>query len=135
MLFSTISTFGQQFLWTTDDSKEEIKFIPYNNVTDEVLELYDLYEYYYDFSGYTKESFFEEFKYFSEFSKIKDKTVIAFKKPSDKGSLIYVISIDKDRVDMVGFTNALGSGLQPTYHGSVESHRKRFEKWFKTLLN
>ena len=135
LLFSTAATFGQQILWSTDDSKEKIKYIPYEDVTKEVLEFHSLYTYYYDFSGYTKKAFYEKFENLGEFSKIKDKTVVALKRPSESGSFIYVIAIDKDNIDMVGFSNGGGTGAQETYNGENESNRNRFEKWFKTLLN
>ena len=46
-----------------------------------------------------------------------------------------VLCIDKDNVDMVSYSNSIGKGVQATYNGDIESHRKLFEKWFKTSLN
>ena len=138
MLFSIISTFGQQILWATIEGFEA-EYVRYENVTSEVLELYDLYDRYYDLSGNTKESFLEEYsdniEEWNWVNDIEESTVFSLRIPTDMGSVIYVLYVDKNFVNLVSFSNAYFPGGKSTYNGQMADERKRFEKWFKTLLN
>src|SRR5215469_7258656 len=58
----TFSVYGQQFLWSTVRGNDS-KYVPLNNVTREVLEFYDQYRFYLDYSGFTKDRFIEMFDY------------------------------------------------------------------------
>lgn len=60
--FLTISAYGQQFLWSTVQ-ENDTKYVPLNDVTREVLNFYDQYRFYYDFSGFTKDRFIENLDY------------------------------------------------------------------------
>jgi len=140
-------TFGQQALWTTLEN-DELKCIPYNSVIEEVLEFYDLYEYYFDYTGYKSEKIMEIFFDYSNFEEeeynldnlnlengIDENVAFACKIPKEGGSAIIVLCIDKNNFDMVVFSNVYDYGANNTYYGERENDRKRFQKWFKTLLD
>jgi hypothetical protein len=148
LLVLTGFAFGQQALWSTVENNDtaknnDIKYVPYNNVTKEVLEFYDLYKFYFDFTGYNKEKLKETFlEYYNRDEKdwnwindIKERAVFALRTPIEGGSAIMVICIDKNNFHMVVFSNVYDSGANMTHNGDIEKERKRFEKWFKTLLN
>lgn len=139
----TSSAFGQQFLWSTVKDST-IKYVPLENVTNEVLEFYDHYDLYYDGAGFSKEGFFKMFegsqsyknsntsqwKYFKQkIDKINDLTVFAFRSNSGKGSAILVLCVTKENVNLITFSNIYEGDAQFT------TDREKFAKWFKTLLN
>ena len=115
-LFIVLTThaFSQQYLWSTikNDSLPD-KYVPLNEVTEKVLPYYEYYEYYYDLTGFTKESFIEQMGenpsdyqgFWSE--AFEEFTVIALKSNDGYGSAISIICIDKDNIDIVTFTNTL----------------------------
>ena len=143
-MFLASSVFGQQFLWTTvkDTVNKWEKYVPLDNVTSEVLNYYDLYEFYFDGSGFSKDGFFEFIEKFENNSddwgvlkkkiyEIGDLTVFAFKGNSGQGSFVFVMCISKNNVNLIMFSNNYEPGCIMT-HGS---EREKFTKWFKTLLN
>jgi hypothetical protein len=150
LLVLTGFAFGQQALWSTvetvenNDTAKNIKYIPYDSVTKEVLEFYDLYNFYFDFTGFNKEKLKEiYFKYSRDKKDLKkdlnwindiERVVFALRTPIEGGSAIIVVCIDKDNFHMIVFSNVYDSGANIT-NGDIEKERKRFEKWFKTLLN
>lgn len=140
----TATAFGQQFLWTTlKDSAT--KYVPLENVTEKVLEFYDHYEYYYDGSGYSKDGFFKMFESSqsyknsntSRWKDLKKKiyamdslTVIAFKSNLGQGSVILVMCISKENVNLISFSNNYERDALFTH----STERQKFSKWFETLL-
>ena len=140
----TATAFGQQFLWTTlKDSAT--KYVPLENVTNKVLEFYDSYKFYYDGSGYSKDGFFKMFessqsyKNFntSRWKDLKKKiyemdslTVIAFRSNLGQGSVILVMCISKENVNLISFSNNYEQDAMLTF----STEREKFSKWFKTLL-
>lgn len=138
LLVLVVFAFGQQALWSTEENNK-IKYIPYNNVTKEVLEFYDLYKFYFDFTGFNKEKFIEYFKGeekdWNWIYDIREKAVFALRSPIEGGSAITVLCIDKDNFHMVVFSNVYDAGANLTYNGEMGKDRERFERWFKTLLN
>jgi len=143
-ILSVISSksFGQQFLWVTGENEtEDIKTIPISEVTDEVLKFYEQYEMYYDQSGYSKERFIKEIGYgfddWNWLNDIKELTVFALKSNSGTGSIILVLCISKENVNLIIFSNNPVDGdfnFQMT--SSYSSREKeRFSNWFETLLN
>jgi hypothetical protein len=128
------SAFGQQFLWSTVKGGAE-KYVTLNNVSKEVLNFYDQYKVYYDFSGFTKDKFIETFDYdFDQWEWIYDiekLTVLALRSNSGQGSVVLVMCISKDNVNMVVFSNTLEPGCIWTH----QSDREKFTKWFRTILN
>jgi hypothetical protein len=138
ILFSVLafSAFGQQFLWSTM-KRDGIKNVPINSVTREVLEFFDQYDLYYDFSGFSKERFIEKFDYgFGEWkwlNDIQELTVFALRSNSGRGSVVLVMCISKNNVNTLVFSNNLEPELGYNY---VFTHdRTKFTNWFKTLLN
>ncbi len=134
---------SQQLLWTTaSDAKE--KKIPKSQVVTEILKQYDFYEYYYDATGYTQESFASLLKggkgisgsstsknpkVDSRLAGIKEPTIFAWKDNTGTGSLVMVLSIDGDHVDMLVFSNQIESGSIATN----KFDRNKFSKWLNTM--
>jgi TonB family protein len=134
---------SQQLLWTTaSDAKE--KKIPKSQVLTEILKQYDFYEYYYDATGYTQESFSSMLKggkgitgsstsknpkVDSRLAGIKEPTIFAWKDNTGNGSLVMVLSIDGDNVDMLVFSNHIESGSNSTN----KFNRGKFTKWLNTM--
>lgn len=58
-LMAGYSAFGQQYLWSTreDTTSPWERYVRLSAVTNEFLNYYDQYKYYYDFSGYNKDRF------------------------------------------------------------------------------
>ena len=132
----TSSAYGQQHLWSTvkNDSIGE-KYVPIDKATNEVLKVYDLYSFYYDLAGYTKERFIEEmsddnndWKWLND---INELTVFAFRSNDGKGSYITVMCVSKNNVNAIIFSNVMSGSFQMT----TETDKEKFAKWFKTLLN
>ena len=136
-LILTSSVFGQQFLWSTVRDKAE-RYVPLNNVTREVLEFYDQYNRYYDFSGFSKERFIETFDYGFEgwewLYEIEELSVFALRSNSGRGSVVLLMCISKNNINMLVFANnaELGFDYILTHGGSS---REQFSRWFRTLLN
>ena len=137
----TQTLYAQQFLWTTAQSTE-LEYIPIENVTSEVLNFYDFYDYYSDGSGYSKSNFLKLLEKYSENSKsweslkksiieIEELTVFALKDNLGQGSVILVVLISSKGVDMVAFTNNFE--LDAIHTSPYD--KQKFEKWFNSLLN
>ncbi|WP_333661440.1 hypothetical protein [Chishuiella changwenlii] len=141
--FSTL--FAQQLLWTTSEKSGE-KYIPIETVSDKVLDFHEHYRYYYDGSGFSKNSFIKSFENSSSYKKISDEsvweelkeivktintpTVVAFKDNLGNGSVVFVIFISKENVDMLTFSNNLEENAILT-----NSYKKEeFRKWFNSFL-
>jgi hypothetical protein len=130
----TVSAFGQQTLWSTLRGSNE-KYVPLNNVAKEVLNFYDQYKFYYDFSGFNKDRFIEYFDYgFDDWEwlyEIENLTVFALRSNSGHGSVVLIMCISKENVNTIVFSNTLEQDFIMTY----SSDRDKFTNWFKTLLN
>jgi hypothetical protein len=130
------SIFGQQILWSTVKNIEG-KYVPLSKVTNEVLELYDQYQYYYDFSGFSKDVFLERFNNADWINDIEELTVFAMRANDyavlgeGQNSFVIVFCVSKNNVNMLSFTNSYESGGIRTY----SSDRNKFLRWFRTLLN
>jgi hypothetical protein len=113
-----------------------------DNVTKEVLSFYDQYNYYYDAAGFSKDRFFE-FVENSEINSdnwknvkkkiydIEELTVFALRDNLGRGSVIFVVCISKDDVNMFIFSNTYKTDAIRTY----QHERERFANWFRTLNN
>jgi hypothetical protein len=141
----TSSAFSQQFLWSTskDSSFKLMRYIPLDSVLNEVLEFYGQYQFYFDGSGYSKAGFFKTFENSQSFKKsnnsrwnnlkkkiygINDLTVFAFKDNTGHGSVIFVVCVSKDNVDMLSFSNNYESDALHTFE------KEKFAKWFRTIV-
>ena len=138
LLFS-FSSFGQQFLWSTANSTSS-KYIPIEEVNEEILKFYDHYELYLDGAGYNKDSFFKEIgkyggsssswiNFKNEIRKIEELTVFAIRTNSGKGSEVMVLFITKDNINVVVFTNSYETGSNIC----IAHKRDKFTKWLETL--
>lgn len=145
--FTFPNLFGQQLLWTTSEKSGE-KYIPIENITDKVLDFYEHYRFYYDGSGFSKNGFIKSFESSASYKKVSDEkiwdelkdivktidkpTVVAFRDNLGKGSVVFVICITKENVNMLTFSNNMEDNALMTYSSS--SKKEEFKKWFKTLL-
>lgn len=138
-LFS-FSVFGQQFLWSTMKGDNiEMRFVPISEVTDEVLKFYEMYDRYYDYTGFSKKRFIEEFDFGFEdwkwIEEINELSVVAMKSNTGEGSVILVLCVSSENINMLLFTNHyMGSNYQRTLSYSSEE-KEKFKRWFKTVLN
>jgi hypothetical protein len=137
----TLSAFGQQFLWSTVKDTTS-KHVPLENVTKEVLNFYDYYEFYYDLTGFSKDVFLNSKSFKNsgisndtwnslkkKIYNVEDLTVFAFKTNEGRGSVILVMCISKDNVDMICFSNTYERDALWTID------REKFKNWVNTLLN
>jgi hypothetical protein len=135
-LILTFSVFGQQFLWSTVRDTAE-RYVPMNSVTREVLNFYDQYRFYYDFSGFSKDRFIKMFDYgFEDWSflyDIENLTVLALRSNTGRGSIVLVMCISKDNVNTLIFTNT--SELGTDWIMTHSSDRNKFSQWFRTIMN
>jgi len=130
----SFSAYGQQLLWSTIDGNDS-KYVPFNNVTSEVLTFYDQYELYYDFAGFSKERFIENFDYgFEDWEwlyEIEDPTVFALRSNSGHGSVVLVMCISQGNVNTIVFSNTVERDFRMTHR----SEKEQFSNWFRTLLD
>ena len=144
-VFFNSTIFAQQHLWTTINDGTA-KYVPIENVTEEVLEFYDHYKLHYDGSGYSKNGFFRMFEDtriftnsdISNWKEMKRKineidttTVIAYKDNLGNGSIVLILCISKENVNLVSFSN----NYQINAISNSSYARVKFAKWFKTLLD
>jgi hypothetical protein len=137
-LVIAFSAYGQQFLWSTMKDREG-RNVQLNNVTREVLEFYEQYKYYLDYSGFSKDRFIEMFDYgFKDWEwlyEIEELTVFALRSNDGRGSIVLVMIVSKENVNTLIFTNSIERGAMSTYNGSISSDKDKFTKWFRTILN
>lgn len=129
-------------LWTTSDtihpSPNEVRVIPKNKVTAHVLSYYDQYRFYHDLTGFSREGFLK----FAESNKIasqmleylqivdhEDQAALAFKSNTGLGSIIMVMLLQENKVDLITFTNEVSVGTMPAGSYDVQ----RFKRWFSTM--
>jgi hypothetical protein len=133
-IFIAFSAFGQQFLWSTDRN-HNARHISMNNVAREVLEFYDQYEFYLDYTGFSKDRFLEDgdfgFDDWEWISDIENLTVFALRTNLGRGSVVLVITISMENINMVVFTNTYERDVNHAF----SSRREQFSRWFRTLLN
>ena len=133
-LILTVSAFAQQFLWSTVSGNDS-KYVSINNVTREVLTFYDQYQYYFDFSGFSKDRFIDFFDYgFEDWDwlyDIEELTVFALRSNSGRGSVVLVMCISKNNVNTIVFSNTYDRDAIRTY----EFEKQKFTNWFRTILN
>lgn len=140
MVTLTSSVFGQQNLWTTfkpANDSIKTKVISMSEVPNEVLKIYDQYDYYFDLTGYTKKRFIEEmdmgFNDWAWLNEINELTVFALKSNTGNGSYVLVLCVSKDYANMLIFSNNITQSNNPQGTNSYE--REKFKNWVETLLN
>jgi len=157
LLFVSLNSFGQQYLWTTNKNglypNSEMKVISKEDVLKKLLGYFETYEYYYDFTGFTKDGFFKEFegsstyKTSSEVDKnkwvsfkksvreIKETTIICIKSNDGNGSSISILVVNKNNFDSFRFSNrGLLLGSISTHNGRDEDEKNRFIKFYRSLI-
>jgi hypothetical protein len=150
-MLTSSSAMGQQFLWTTlnkgEITKSDIEVISKDQVQKNLLNYYEVYNYYYDLSGFTKNEFLRTFETSSWFtyinkskwtdlkSSINEGVITCMKFNDGKGSSILVLIFDKDKMDAIIFSdNIYYDGYKHTYHAEIDSYKNRFIKFFESLI-
>ena len=152
-IFVSLKSHGQQFQWTTSKSglfqNSEIKVISKEKVLDKLLEYFEIYDYYYDGTGYTKSGFFRQYEEsntnvgtdnnnWEELKKsiyeINDLTIYCIKNNLGNGSNIMILIVNNDNLDFINFSNEISRGATPTYNGKISDSKPRFIKFYKSLI-
>ena len=121
---------AQQFLWATSSKgvtvNSGIKIINLQDVQKEILGYYEMYDYYYDLSGFSKEGYFEKYESsnsfkttnklkWNEFKKtvngINELTVSCIKTNDGNTSSVIVFIYSKNNFDAIVFSNKIEDGL------------------------
>jgi hypothetical protein len=140
---------GQQFLWTTNKNNiftnSEIKVIPKEDVINKLLEYYENYECYFDFTGFSKEGFLKKYinsivgndkkkmeLFKNSIYKIKDLNITSIKGNLGNGSLIMILIVSKNNFDMIVFSNEPDKGFIIT--DDSEEGKNKFVKFYNSLI-
>jgi hypothetical protein len=151
LLLISSSAISQQFLWTTLKkgglTKSAIEVISKEQIPKKILNYYEVYNYYYDLSGFTKNEFLRTFETSSWYtyinkskwvelkSSIDEDMIMCMKFNDGKGSSILVLIFEKDKIDAIIFSdNIFYGGYKNTYHAEIDSYKKRFIKFFESLI-
>lgn len=134
--------FGQQLLWSTTEPKElkdaSTNLITINNVAEKVMDYYDFYDYYYDLTGFSRDGFKAFLEKNAETANsiqwdpaitFDEPTAYAFKANDGRGSLVIVMLLQNDNVDLILFSNEVGQGAVSAH--SVE--KEKFTKWLSSF--
>jgi len=151
LLFVSLNSFGQQFLWTTNKNglfpNSEMKVISKDEVLDKLKFYYENYSVYYDGTGFTKEGFFEKFQTSNSYrttnkntweqfkksvSEINELTITCIKVNEGTGSSVLILIVNKNNFDSIIFSNTIEEGHIPTM-GLILGFPK-FEKFYKSLI-
>jgi len=144
---------GQQFLWTTNKKglypNSEIKVISKDDVQKKLLDYFELYDYYYDLTGFTKNGFYREIensswfnqndnkdwgKFKNSISEINELTITSIKNNTLEGSEITILVINKDNFEVITFSNKIYKGFISTSNGIISDYKNRFIKFYKSLV-
>jgi hypothetical protein len=147
------NVFGQQFLWTTNKQglypNSEIKVISKDDVLKKLLDYFELYKYYYDLTGFTKNGFYRETensswfnqndnkdwgKFKNSISEINDLTITSMKNNTLEGTEITILVINKDNFQVIIFSNKIYKGYISTWNGTMSDDKNRFIKFYKSLV-
>lgn len=129
--------FCQQFLWSTtkidDHEGSDVKLIPIASVSEKIFDYYNTYEYYRDLTGFSRTGFERFLNESPNFDKLinwnsslisTDSAAFAFKGNNGNGSIITVVLVQKENVDVISFT----SEYQPGYNHLI--NKDKFKRWF-----
>jgi hypothetical protein len=144
---------AQQFLWATSSKgvtvNSGIKIINLQDVHKEILGYYEMYDYYYDLSGFSKEGYFEKYESsnsfkstdklkWNEFKKtvngINELTVSCIKTNDGKTSSVSIFIYSKNNFDAIVFSNKIETGNISTYNSNSDIDKRRFLKYLESLL-
>jgi hypothetical protein len=138
---------GQQYLWTTNSksllSSSEMKVISKEEALNKILDYYGTYDYYYDYTGFSKVDFFHLFKQYNTgkdkkqwenikryFTITNELTITSVKGNTGNGSSILILIVKKNTVDMIAFSNQIASGAINT----IRNEEAKFENFYKSLI-
>lgn len=141
------SVMGQQFLWTTNPkglfTNSPMKVISKDEVKNKLLDYYESYKFYYDYTGFTKEGFFDKFKEYivgndnskwevfkKSFSQTDELTISSIKGNLGNGSVIMILIVSKNNFDMIVFSNEIDKGYISTFKWEID----KFIKFYKSLI-
>jgi hypothetical protein len=144
---------AQQFLWATSSKgitvNSGIKIINLQDVHKEILGYYEMYDYYYDLSGFSKEGYFEKYESsnsfkttdklkWNEFKKtvngINELTVSCIKTNDGNTSSVSIFIYSKNNFDAIVFSNKIEPGRIHTYNSNSALDKSRFLKYLESLL-
>lgn len=123
--------FCQQFLWSTTKISD-VKVIPLESVSEKIFDYYNTYQYYRDLSGFSKTGFEKFLNESPNFNKLinwnsslffTDSAAFAFKGNNGNGSIITVVLVQKENVDVISFT----SEYQPGFNHLIS--KDKFRRW------
>ena len=113
------------------------------------MKYYQVYDYYYDLSGFTKEEFLKKFENSNSYNyidKIKWKsftnsinktiipTVTCIKYNDGKSPIVMLLIYSKEKFDAILFSNNIESGFKNTYHSEDENNKRRFIIFYESLI-
>jgi hypothetical protein len=144
---------AQQFLWATSSKgitlNSGIKIINLQEVHKEILGYYEMYDYYYDLSGFSKEGYFEKYESSNSFKTtdklkwnelkktvngISELTVSCIKTNDGNTSSVIVFIYSKNNFDAIVFSNKIETGHISTYNSNSDTDKRRFLKYLESLL-
>ncbi len=144
---------AQQFLWATSSKgitlNSGIKIINLQEVHKEILGYYEMYDYYYDLSGFSKEGYFEKYESSNSFKTtdklkwnelkktvngINELTVSCIKTNDGNTSSVIVFIYSKNNFDAIVFSNKIENGHISTYNSNSDTEKRRFLKYLESLL-
>lgn len=134
--------FSQQILWSTTEPAElkdsSVNLVAINNVTEKVMGYYDFYDYYYDLTGFSRDGFKAFLEKNAETANsirwdpamtFDEPTAFAFKANDGRGSVVIVMLLQNDNIDLILFSSNLDQGAKSTTSGE----RYKFTKWFSSF--
>lgn len=134
--------FGQQFLWSTMEPEElkdtSVNLIAINDVNEKVMDYYDFYDYYYDLTGFSRDGFKAFLEKNPETANsiqwdpavtFNKPTAFAFKANDGRGSLVIVMLIQKENIDLILFSSNLEQGAK----SATSAERHKFTRWFSSF--
>jgi hypothetical protein len=153
LIFISISGISQQYLWTSNANEffanTETKVITKNEIQNNILNYYQVYDYYYDLSGFTKQEFLKKFENSNSYNFInkikwnnftnsiyqsKEPTITCIKYNDGNSPIIMILIYSKEKFDVILFSNKIESGFKSTYHSEDESNKRRFILFYESLI-
>lgn len=153
LIFIRISGNSQQYLWTSNSNEffanSETKIITKDEIHNNLLNYYQVYDYYYDLSGFTKQEFLRKFETSNSYNFInkikwnnftksiyltKEPTITCIKYNDGNSPVIMILIYSKEKFDVISFSNRIEGGFKNTYHSEDESNKRRFILFYESLI-
>ena len=152
-ILMSLTGISQQYLWTSSANdffvNSETKIISTDEIQDNFLKYYQLYEYYYDLSGFSKQDFLIKFEnsnsykfinktkwdnFLKSINQTKEPTITCLKYNDGKSPVIMILIYSKEKFDVISFSNNMENGFNKTFNSELESSKSRFILFYKTLI-